>query len=163
MPSLTDLAAPFAGWSALYADSVLVSTTVTSVHILALLVAGGLAIAADRMTLRATTPDMPRVAEEIRAIHRPVLVALAVLFVSGAALAAADLETFLSSPVFWGKLVLVALLLANGAALARQESAIRAAPDASERRWGRMRTHAWASLALWSVITVVGTVLVAAA
>lgn len=163
MPSITDLAAPFAGWSALYADSTLVSTTVTTIHILALLGAGGLALAADRLTLRATVPDASRIAEELRAVHRPVLVALTVLFISGLALATADLETFLASPVFWVKLGLVTLLLANGAGLARTESRVRASLPVTDALWRRLRMHAWVSLTLWALVTVAGTVLVNAA
>lgn len=163
MPSIADLAALSAGWSALYADSTLVSTTVTTIHLLALLGAGGLAIAADRLTLRATVSDAPRIAQELRAVHRPVLVALAILFVSGLALAAADLETFLVSPVFWAKLGLVALLLANGGGLARAESRVRASSTVPAALWRRLRMHAWASLSLWVLVTIAGTVLVNAA
>jgi len=163
MPSIARIAELFAGWNALYSDSTLVSTTVTTVHVLALLTAGGLAIAADRMTLRANAADAARAAQEVRSVHRPVLIALAVLFVSGVALAAADVETFLVSPLFWVKMGLVTLLLVNGLGLARAETRFRRSPEAQPVHWRRLRTHAWASLVLWGATTIAGTVLVNAA
>src|SRR5215218_8388271 len=111
MDSLVRLAAP---WESLFGDSVFVATAVTAMHVLALLIGGGLAIAADRTTLRVLRhPVEDRAAQlaELHATHRPVLIALVLLFVSGVLLAAADLQTFLGSPVFWVKLGLVALLL----------------------------------------------------
>ena len=43
----------FAPWQAIFADSKVVDIGVTSVHLLAVLVGGGLAVSADRATLRA--------------------------------------------------------------------------------------------------------------
>jgi hypothetical protein len=161
MPTLETLARLTAPWNHLYSNSKFVSTTVTTVHVVALLVAGGLAIAADRATLRADAEDAHRVARDIGTAHRPVLIALAILFVSGTLLAAADVETFATSPVFWVKLGLVALLLANGAGVVRAERAWERAN--SPINWVRMRRHAIVSLALWLATTVAGTVLVNAA
>ena len=96
-------------------------------------------------------------------MHRPVLVACGVLFASGVLLAAADLETFLASPVFWVKLALAAVLVANGALLMRTEHALRAhAPGdpTAGRLWNQLRTRAWWSLSLWSITALVGVVLV---
>lgn len=163
MPLITRIADLCAGWNALYSDSTVVSTIVTTVHVLGLLAAGGLAIAADRMTLRATAADASRVAAELHSVHRPVLFALGALFVSGAALAAADVETFLVSPLFWIKMGLVTLLLLNGLGLAQAEARWRRSPEPQPIPWRRLRTHAWASLALWGATTVAGTVLVSAA
>lgn len=163
MPSVADIAGVFAGWNSLYSNSKVVATAVTTVHLLGLLVAGGLAIAADRMTLRVSRADAPRIAHEIRDAHRPVLIALALVFVSGIGLATADVETFLVSPFFWVKLGLVALLLLNGLGLARTESRVREGQELAPATWGRLRFHAWASLALWVATTIAGTVLVNAA
>ena len=163
MISLASVAGFCAGWNTLYSNSSVVSTTVTTVHILSLLFAGGLAIATDRTTLRATDDDLPRVARELAAVHRPVLGALSVLFLSGVLLAAADVETFLVSPLFWIKLGLVALLLINGAALAVAESRYSRMPALGSVQWRRLRGHAWSSIALWVATTIAGTILVNAA
>src|SRR5512141_1061505 len=160
----------FAPWEAAYGDSKLVSTSVTTVHILALVFGAGLALAADRATLRHTRSNGDaefRVLTEIGATHRPVLIALALMFASGAALAAADVKTFAESPVFWVKLGLVALLLVNGAVLERTEAALKkgvaleALPqNRSNRMWRRLRRSAVFSIALWTATIVAGTVLV---
>jgi len=55
-----------------------------------------------------------------------VLVGLAALFVSGVLMAAADLDTFLPSPVFWLKLALATCLLINGAVLMRTDIVVLA-------------------------------------
>lgn len=173
--SLIDTAVQLAApWQSLYDDSTFLSTTVIAVHLTALLVGGGLAVAADRATLRATrrpAEDRARQLTELSAVHRPVLVALAVLFVSGLALTAADLGTFLASPVYWIKFGFVALLLANGAWMRTNEQGLRRSAGAGESldappalaRWRQMRWSSWASIALWVTTLVLGTALVNAA
>jgi hypothetical protein len=160
----------FAPWQALYSDSKLVSGLVTATHLLALLFGGGLAVAADRATLRALKQPIDerlRVLQNIRTTHRPVLIALVVLFASGFALAAADLKTFIGSPVFWIKLGLVALLLLNGFVLERTESRLRRSMEPAvvktrrdARLWNRLQFTAAMSIALWSATLVAGTILV---
>ena len=79
----------FAPWQTVYGDSVAISTTVTAIHLIAMLVGGGLALAADRATLRVSDEregEREWHLGELNAIHRPVLTALAVLFLSGAAM-----------------------------------------------------------------------------
>jgi hypothetical protein len=162
----------FAPWQSLYSNSKTTETVVTSTHLVAMLFGGGFAVGADRATLRASVQDADgrrRLLQDLGTVHRPVLIALAVLFVSGVALAAADVATFAKSPAFALKLVLVALLLANGFVLTRTETALRAAaaPGADQPRedrlWRRLRTTARLSLVLWTVTVVAGTVLVNAA
>ena len=131
---------------------------------------GGLAVAADRATLRAIaqpTAERLRALQNISTTHRPVLIALIVLFASGFALAAADIETFAGSPVFWIKLGLIALLLLNGLFLERTEARLRFAsalhrPESPKENqlWRRLRFTAVMSIALWSATLVAGTVLV---
>jgi hypothetical protein len=160
----------FAPWQALYSDSKIASGTVTATHLLALLFGGGLAVAADRATLRSLSAHVDerlRTLQNIRTTHRPVLIALVVLFASGFALAAADLETFLGSWIFWVKLGLVALLLINGFILERTETRLRVSPEGGEggppgndRLWRRLRVTAVMSIALWSATLVAGTLLV---
>ena len=162
------LAHALAPWQSVYSDSKVLATGVVAVHLVALLFGGGLAVAADRATLRAirtgaaADDEARRLLAELGAVHRPVLIALAVLFVSGVLLAAADVKTYALAPVFWLKLALVALLLANGVVLERAESGLRhSAGDAG--RWRRLRAATWASLALWTATTVVGVALTNAA
>ena len=53
------LARPFESWNAIYSHSKVISTTVTTLHVGAMFIGGGFAIAADRITLRvaARRPD----------------------------------------------------------------------------------------------------------
>jgi hypothetical protein len=163
------LAHTLAPWQSLYSDSKAVDSVVTGVHLVGMLFGGGFAVAADRSTLRALRRDRgerARALEELHAIHRPVLYALTALFVSGVALAAADIETFAKSPVFMLKLALVALLLSNGAVLQRTERTLRlqTAPQRQEARlWRRLRTSAYLSLLFWTCAVIAGTILVNAA
>ena len=154
----------FAAWQDLYSDSTLISTTVTALHLIGMLVGGGLAIAADRATLRIADEEpgqRERHLGELNAIHRPVLLALALLFITGVAMVTSDITTFLSSPVLWIKLTLVALLVFNGVVLERTETSLRAATGAGS--WERLRFSAICSIALWVATLVAGTVLVSAA
>jgi hypothetical protein len=169
MTLLHTLAHALVPWKSLYSDSKTVASAVTGVHLIGVLFGGGLAVAADRSTLRALRrepSERARALAELHAVHRPVLLALAVLFLSGVALAASDIETFAASPVFVLKLVLVALLLINGTVLERTEHALRLAasgPGRETRLWRRLRTTAYLSLLLWTCTVLAGTVLVNAA
>jgi hypothetical protein len=156
---LVDLAAP---WAKLYGHSKVLTTIVQFLHVAPIVVGGGLAIGLDRSTLR-LDHDEPgaraRHLSELGTAHRLVLGALTLSLVSGLALLAADLETFFGSWVFWVKMGLVALLLANGAVMTRTERLLRAAGANADVHWRRMRTIAVTSLALWLIITLAGVAL----
>ncbi len=164
------LVAALTPWQSAYSNSKVIPGIVTTVHLVALLFGGGLAVAADRATLRvgrSGAADQAMQLAELRAVHRPVLVALVALFASGILLTAADLEAFVASPVFWVKLGLVTLLLANGVLLERTESRLRhlssrqIVPTARiNALWQRLRVNAVCSLALWTATLVAGTLLV---
>jgi uncharacterized membrane protein YvlD (DUF360 family) len=129
-----------------------------------MLIGGGLAIAADRATLRITEEkpgERERHLGELNAIHRPVLLALSLLFLTGVLMIASDVTTFLASPILWLKLGLVALLVINGVVLERTETSLRRA-DSPNDLWGRLRLAAICSIALWIATLVVGTTLVSA-
>ncbi len=168
-----EIAGVFTPWNTLYSGSKAISTAVTSVHILALLFGGGLALAADRTTLRALKrPVSERVAQlrELKAVHRPVVIALTLLFVSGLAMAAADVETYATSWYFWVKMGLVALLMANGYYLLlieqRLNHAAVAEPVAESIKpglWRHLRRASVASLTLWALTALAGAVLTGAA
>jgi uncharacterized membrane protein len=162
--SLKSIEEFFAPWQSAYSDSTPLSTTVTALHLIGMLIGGGLAIAADRATLRIADEqpgERERHLGELNAIHRPVLIALTVLFVTGVAMVTSDVVTFLTSPILWLKLALVALLVFNGVVLERTETALRRGSEPS--LWRRLRVAAVCSIGLWIATLVVGTVLVSAA
>ena len=63
---------------------------------------------------------------------------------------------FATSVVFWTKMGLIALLLGNGYIRMRAETALRQGLAAG---WGRFRRTSVASLVLWFVILLAGTLL----
>ena len=165
-----ELAKIVSPWNSLYADSKTVATGVTAVHILALLFGGGLALAADRTTLRALKrPVSERITQlrELRAVHRPVVIALVLLFVSGMAMALADVNTFATSAYFWVKMGLVTLLMANGFYLLVVERRLNAAveragppePVVEPALWRHLRRASFASLTLWGLTALAGALL----
>jgi hypothetical protein len=161
LKSIEDLFAP---WQSAYSDSTVISTTVTALHLIGMLVGGGLAIAADRATLRIVDEqpgERERHLGELNAIHRPVLLALALLFLTGVLMVTSDIATFLGSPVLWIKLGLVALLVFNGVVLERTETSLRRGDDKAS--WGKLRVAAMCSIGLWIATLVAGTILVSAA
>jgi hypothetical protein len=167
---LQQLISALAPWQSAYSDSKVIPAVVTTVHLVALLFGGGLAVAADRSTLRVGrrgVADEATQLAELRAVHRPVLIALVALFASGVLLTAADLKTFVEAPIFWVKLGLVALLLMNGIVLERTESTLRAlssrqiVPTARvSQLWRRLRASAVCSLGLWTATLIAGALLV---
>jgi len=167
---LSDWLAP---WQSAYSDSKVLSTGVTTIHLLSLFLGGGLAVAADRLTLRLTKPssgasdaDRMRQLVELKDVHKPVLIALAVLFASGVLLAAADVKTFITSATFWVKMAFVVVLMTNGAVLQQAERALRRVPagigadDQAARLWRRLRRSSGISLAVWVAIVITGAMLV---
>lgn len=152
-------------WRSAYSDSVAISTAVLFTHLAALVVGAGLALAADRATLRVWTApprDRARHLGELALTHRPVVTALGVLFVSGSLLFLSDVENYATSAVFWTKMTLVTLLLANGFAMTRAEGALRRSgtePNTEDTLWRRMRVLAMASVALWMTTLLAGTIL----
>jgi hypothetical protein len=150
-------------WAAFYDAHRMVSVTVRYLHLAGLVVGGGTALAVDRRILRAAgsgPTERPATVAAVRASHRVVVPALALVAATGALMLASDVATFVGSRLFWTKMGLVALLLLNGAGLL-----------AAERAASRERAHGWsalvltsaASLALWLVILFMGVWLTAAA
>ena len=169
--SLATLVQP---WADLYSNHTTLSTAVIAVHMLALFVGGGMAIGADRAILRAA----PGTAEAVRAVvadlatmHSVIIAALAVTFLSGAALFTADVATFSVSKVYWIKMGLVVVLLANGLRMRSAERAVLH-PLANipihttempvvfpKREWRDVRSSAAVSLTLWLTIVLLGVIL----
>lgn len=166
MMSLHELEHVLAPWQSAYSNSKTLSTGIIALHILALLFGGGLAVAADRGTLRALragVAERARQLAELHATHRPVLIALSLSLVTGVLQAAADVKTFATAPAFYVKLGLVALLVMNGAVLTFTETSLtraHAVGDASRSPlWFRLRASTIASLGLWSATLIAGVVL----
>lgn len=163
---LTYLEHLMAPWQSTFSNSKVISTSITGAHVFSMFVGGGFAIAADRSTLRAPRGDVQaqsRQLVEIQQVHRPVLISMIVLFVSGILLGASDVKTFATSLVFWIKMLLVLLLVLNGAWLMRTEQALGSGGITAEHRetqlWRRMRVSSWCSLFLWSATLVAGVIL----
>jgi hypothetical protein len=149
-------------WATAYDNSKLLMNGVMFGHVGGFLIAGGLAIAADRVVIRATnaSADARRVhLGEFHAVHGPVLMGLAVTFATGLLLFLADVETFATAPVFWIKMGFLALLLVNGSGL-RKSAHRLGAGEASDGDWQALRRSAAASTLLWLVAVLTGVMLV---
>src|SRR6185436_10355535 len=94
--------------------------------------------------------------EHLRHVHRFVIVGLALVIVSGVLLVFADLDAYLSAPVFWIKMALVVLLMANGALVIRGGRRTHAGDSSGPRL---LRFAAVASLVLWFGTTLFGAIL----
>lgn len=149
-------------WADFYSHSKLTVTIVQFLHIGGLLVAGGLAMAADRSTLRAlklAAAERHGHLRELAAVHRTVLFGLAMVVLSGIALFAADIETFFGSWLYWVKMVLVLILLINGYIMTQAEHALRQDAADNSPAWRTLHRVAVRSLALWVVIAALGVAL----
>jgi hypothetical protein len=162
MPGLLDTLDPLVGpWADLFNHTSWLQTLVACLHVGGTLLGGGLAIAADRTTLRATrdhTDVPPHILPELADVHRPVLVALIVTTVSGFLLFAADLDALWVSWVMWTKLGLFVLLLVNGWLIVRTEAAL-AHSYGDLAAWTRLRRFSLVSQALWFGVALTGTAL----
>lgn len=159
MSVLETLVTTFEPWSTLYSGSTVLSVMLTFAHLGAMMVGGGLAIAADRTVLRAGTgvdaAGRRMIADAVSDVHRPVVLALIVSGVSGALQLAADLESLAVNKVMWVKLGLLALLIVNGLLMLRDERALHRNAD-NEKALGALRVRAVTSLVLWLAITLAG-------
>lgn len=155
------LATAAAPWARLYAHSKAVSSAVTFMHVAPLVFGAGAAFVMDRTTLRVGrggAVERERHLHELERVHRVVITGLTFSFLSGVLFFLADVETFVGSFVFWGKLTLVALLLANGLLMKQTEQALLTASD-SALLWHRMRTLSIMSAVLWLATTLAGVLL----
>jgi uncharacterized membrane protein len=158
--AIVDLLKP---WNDFYSHSKTTVTIVTFFHIGGLLLAGGLAIAADRGTLRAlriAAADRHHYTRELHTVHRWVITGLVLVVLSGLAMLASDFETFWGSPIFWIKMALVVILLVNGLGMTRAERMLERDASESAPGWSALRRTAVSSLVLWFVITALGIALV---
>jgi hypothetical protein len=146
-------------WAHLYSDSKALSAAVTYVHLAGILVAGGFAVVTDRASLglaRDRGPDVARELERLHSVHVFVLGGLTITVASGVAMLFSDLHTYLTSLLFWTKMALIAVLLANGWLRLRAE---RALDNGHESAWRRFRLTSLASLVLWFTVLLAGAFL----
>ena len=163
MSVVSDLAALAEPWAAVYGRVPVLQTATIFAHFGGFLLGGGFAVAADAATVRAARRAVPKRRRQlayIHGIHRAVLAGLAVTFASGLLMFAADVESLAASPVFWTKMLVVVLLLANGAVMARTVSALRAGAADGGPGWRRLRRAAVRSFVLWFAAVLAGTLLV---
>jgi cytochrome bd-type quinol oxidase subunit 2 len=146
-------------WNSFYSNHAVIRTCISFFHIGGLVLGGGCAIAADRMTLRAakrSTTERSHQLDALRSTHRIVLVSLAAVAVSGLLLFAADSDTFLHSRFFWMKMGLVVALMVNGYLLTCAE---RKVETDAVRGWKWLTVTSTMSVVLWMLTTLAGAAL----
>lgn len=163
MPAPAELVRLANPWESLYSNSKGLEIFVTFLHVGGLLLAGGLAIATDRATLRAirqAVHDRAQHLDSLSSVHQIVLTGLVVTFISGVLLFFSDVKTFWGSWVFWVKMLLIVALLANGFVMTRAERSLRSdGLREDDRAWTHLHRTAAASLVLWYAITLAGVAL----
>jgi uncharacterized membrane protein len=149
----------FENWNSFYSNHAVIRSLIGFLHIGGLVIGGGLAISADRMTLRAAKRGAAERAsqlEALRSTHRIVLISLAAVLVSGFLLFAADSDNFLHSILFWVKMGMVVALMVNGVLLTRAE---RRAESDAVAGWRWLTITSTTSVALWMLTTLAGAAL----
>lgn len=153
-------------WADLYGHSKPLSTVVTFAHIAGIMVGGGFAMASDRAALRAVKgndEDRRRVLADFSSIHKPVIISLTLVVISGVLMMLSDAETFLGSSVYYVKIGSFVVLLANGWMVQKTEQALAKDPSTGNKLWGRFTLGARASITLWLWTALVGVALTSAA
>jgi hypothetical protein len=147
-------------WAHLYADSKALSAGVMFVHLAGVLLAGGLAIAADRASLllpREPADEVLREIARLKTVHVWVLGGLGLVVATGVLQVLSDLSTYLTAWLFWTKMGLLALLLLNGWVRLRAEQAVEAGGAATHL--ARFRRTSVVSLVLWFAVLLAGAFL----
>lgn len=146
-------------WTSFYSNHAALKTAIEFVHIGGLMLGGGCAITADLATIQAVRDgSIGRTSQfhVLKRTHAIIIAGLAALSVSGLLLFATDVDTFLHSRVFWLKMALFAVLLANGVVMLAGE---RRARSGDVRAWRHLHTVAISSLVLWFLTTLAGAAL----
>lgn len=162
MTIVHQLAVAVAPWADFYNNSAVAQSAVAFGHFGGMMTAGGLALSADRSTLRALRGESwehRRQLKELSAIHPLVVGALAVTAASGLLMFAADLEALSGSAMFWVKMALVALLLFNGWMMVRAERQLERGHPSEGRLWQQLRRASLVSLGLWFAVVLAGAIL----
>jgi uncharacterized membrane protein len=147
-------------WSSLYQGSKVLISLARFLHLAGVLIGGGAAVAADRASIQALGegPDFrSHHLAMLRRVHRVIIGGLVLIAVSGLMMVAADLEVLAELRVFWIKMVLVALLLANGLAITRIERRLQPGMPTG---WTALGVTSRISFFLWFAIILASAVLV---
>jgi len=145
------------GWASYYADRKMVSAAVTSVHLAGILLGGGLSVASDRASFY-LVPDvecLQRDLGRLYAVHKWVIGGLGLTISTGLLMLFADLHTYVTSPLYWTKMGLFVLLLANGTLRLRAEIALQHGRTA----WRAFHRTSAASMVLWFMVLLCGAFL----
>jgi hypothetical protein len=165
MGIVTSIGSATTSWAAYYGDHPMISLAIRYLHIAALMIGGGTALAIDRVVLgsaRNSTHDRRHAAfTAMRGSHRVVVPSLVIVTATGILMTAADWSTFETSWVFWTKMIGFGLLVINGMALVAAERAY--ARGAQVMMWRRVVVASGASVLLWLVILWFGEWLTVAA
>ena len=162
MPDLESLVQFAKPWAKFYSKSSPAQALLLFTHLAGVLGGGGLAIAADRAMWKArsaTDETRARLLAEVDGLHRPVLIGIVMAVVSGVVMTAADLETFLTSPIWWGKMVAFALLLVNGKWLQSLERGMQRSPVTATTAWSKLALSSRFSYTLWFAVVLGGVLL----
>jgi hypothetical protein len=146
-------------WTSLYSNHAALKTGIAFMHIGGLVAGGGGAITVDLATITAARTRSAALTTQLHLLkrtHAVVIVGLIALVISGVLLFAADVDTFISSRIFWMKMGLMVALLANGVLLVRTE---HDAIHPERQAWRRLHFIATVSLILWFLITLAGAAL----
>ena len=146
-------------WSSIYANHAALRTAIEFIHIGGLVAGGGCAITADLATISVVREGPAARTTHLvllKRTHRLVVFGLAALAVSGVLMFAVDVPTFLYSKIFWLKMTLMVLLLANGGLVLRGERHVK---NGEPGAWARLHFTAAASLVLWFLTTLAGAAL----
>ena len=166
VPDLSTVDALAEPWQQLYAHSTVVATLVLFGHLASLLVAGALSLSTEASALRLDPADDGERRRYLRVVspsRRAIAIALGVAMINGVLLFLADLEAFAVSRIFWTKMLLVVLLLANTAIASRLDARLLREDGAAARGnaalWRRRRANAWATAVLWFALVLSGSAL----
>jgi hypothetical protein len=145
-------------WSSIFANHAALRTAISFFHFGGLVIGGGCAISADRLTLRLFRRPVDRRSQlnALHGTHRIVLAGLAAVVASGVLLFAADVDSFIYSNVFWLKLALFGALIVNGAVLVHASRQVERGEDS---RWKLLAISSAVSIVLWVATTLVGAAL----
>ena len=153
-----------AWWSSYYGNHQIASVAIRFLHLTGIIMGGGTGLFADRQVLRAAISapaEREAVLVTLSRAHAHVISWILIVGITGALMTAADTATFLVSKVYWIKMALVGLLIANGIALFFVESRTRRLGAATE--WPRLVLVSTISAVLWLTTLFLGTLLTVAA
>ena len=153
-----------AWWSSYYGNHQLASVSVRFLHLAGIVMGGGTGLFADRQVIgaiRAGSQEREAVLSLLSRVHAHVISWIVVVGSTGVLMTAADTSTFFASKIYWFKMGMVALLVANGAALFFAER--RSRRLGVEAGWPRLAAISTISATLWLVTLFLGTLLTVAA